>query len=140
MHRPPAASHSVQRSRWHLTCIVSIILIAMAACTGFWQSTVDFSFKCTVFAFLVLSGAWAAKDWFYAERGLLRWDGQQWLWSGFGDVPVQRLFVVLDFQRLILVKVEADHAGSSWMWLETPHRNRQWLALRRAIVGTVAHP
>lgn len=137
MHRPPAASHSVQRSRWHGVGIVSICLIAVGAVAGFWQSAADIFPKCTVLACLVLSGAWAAKDWVYAEQGLLRWDGQQWLWSGFGDVPVQKLFVVLDFQRLILVKLHADHLGVRWLWLEAPRRNRQWLAMRRAVVGTV---
>jgi toxin CptA len=139
MHRPPAASHTVQRSRWHLVCIVSTWLIAAAACAGHWQSAAGPGSKIALLASLSLLGLWAGKDWFDTEQGRLRWDGQQWLWSGFGDVPVQQLFVVLDFQRLILVKLQANHVGARWIWLEAPKRSRQWLAMRRAIVGTVAH-
>jgi hypothetical protein len=138
MHQPPAASYGVQRSRWHLICIVVIWLVGAAACAEFWQSTADISLKSTVLGLLVLSLAWAVKDWFYTERGLLRWDGQQWFWSGFGDFPVQRLHIVLDFQNLILVELRADSWGVRWLWLEAPGQNRQWLALRRAMVGTVA--
>jgi hypothetical protein len=138
MHQPPAASYGVQRSRWHLICIVVIWLVGAAACAEFWQSTADISLKSTVLGLLVFSLAWAVKDWFYTERGLLRWDGQQWFWSGFGDFPVQRLHIVLDFQSLILVELRADSWGVRWLWLEAPGRNRQWLALRRAMVGTVA--
>ncbi|MEY4345621.1 MAG: hypothetical protein RL032_1453 [Pseudomonadota bacterium] len=138
MHQPPAASYGVQRSRWHLICIVVIWLVGAAACAEFWQSTADISLKSTVLGLLVLSLAWAVKDWFYTERGLLRWDGQQWFWSGFGDFPVQRLHIVLDFQSLILVELRADSWGVRWLWLEAPGQNRQWLALRRAMVGTVA--
>jgi hypothetical protein len=128
----------VQRSRWHLVCIASTWLIAAAACAGHWQSAAGLAPKIVVLISLSLFGLGAGKAWFDTEPGRLRWDGQQWLWSGFGDVPVQQLFVVLDFQKLILVKLQANHAGPRWIWLEAPKRDRQWLAMRRAIVGTVA--
>jgi hypothetical protein len=94
--------------------------------------------KIAVMVSLTLFGLLAVKDWFYTEQGRLRWDGQQWLWSGFGDVPVQQLSVLLDFQRLILLKLQANPGDVRWIWLEAPKRGRQWLAIRRAIVGTVA--
>ena len=137
MHRPPAASHSVPRSRWHLVCIVSIWMMAAVASAGHWQSAAGLESKIAVLLVLSIFGLWALKDWFYTQQGRLRWDGQQWLWSGFGDVPVQKLFVVLDFQRLILVKLQANPLGARWIWLDAPKRDRQWLAMRRAIVGTV---
>jgi hypothetical protein len=111
--------------------------MAAVASAGHWQSAAGLESKIAVLLVLSIFGLWALKDWFYIPQGRLRWDGQQWLWSGFGDVPVQKLFVVLDFQRLILVKLQANPLGARWIWLDAPKRDRQWLAMRRAIVGTV---
>lgn len=137
MHQPPAVSHNVQRSRWHLIGILVIWFVALAASAALWQSSADTPLKSSVLASAVSLGVWAVKDWFQSERGSLRWDGQQWLWSGFGDFPVQHLFVVLDFQRLILVKLRTSSLGVRWIWLEASVSNRQWLAMRRALFATV---
>ena len=143
MHQPPAASYSVIRSRWYFFCIVLIWLIACFACVGLWLSAANRVAKIGAFVCLGVFGAWAAKEWLSTEQGLLRWDGQQWLWDGFGDTPVQQLSLVLDFQILMLLKLRANHNDVCWLWLEAPTKrpkDRQWLAVRRAIVGAVGQP
>jgi hypothetical protein len=65
----------------------------------------------------------------------LRWDGQAWLWTGFGDVAVDHSALVLDLQQLVLLKLHSAEGAVAWLWLQGASGNRQWLALRRAIVA-----
>ena len=119
--------------------MVLICCVACVALIGIWQSAAVETAKWLTLVALVASSGWALADWYFTESGRLQWDGQQWLWSGFGDTPVQRLALALDFQSLVLVRLHAEGFAVRWLWLEGRRRNRQWLALRRAIVGTVGH-
>jgi hypothetical protein len=140
MHRPPAVSFQVGRSRWHARVLSAGVLLAAASlCALAWGSAAEFpAWAAGVQALLVLgtaaSAAWA---WRRSPVGALRWDGEHWLWGASEDTPpVSGLRMVFDFQRLVLVSVQCTGASPLFLWLEPvrgvpPH---VWLALRRALV------
>jgi len=85
---------------------------------------------------LLAVGAFASYVWKESPTGTLRWDGQQWLWSGFDAHRPCRLALLLDFQRLVVVLVVAgDGRRVTWLWLEAGRDNPAWMPLRRAMVA-----
>jgi toxin CptA len=136
MHRPPAVTHSVDRSRWHLRLVLSILVLGALVCALLFDTLPGPMERLLCLLVPGVAMCIALSDWLRAAKGLLQWDGLQWLWSGFGDRPVRSLTLILDFQRVMLVKVRAEDGGSAWLWLETADMNRHWLALRRAIVAS----
>jgi hypothetical protein len=89
---------------------------------------------------LVIAGAIALWGWRKAVTGRLQWDGEHWLWTEFGDAAIQRMSIVLDFQRLLLLRVESEGGAVQWLWLESKASDRSWRALRRAVIGIGASP
>jgi hypothetical protein len=71
--------------------------------------------------------------WRRSQVGLLQWDGSQWLWPDFGDVPVQSVNLCLDFQFLMLLELKSDAGKTTRLFLEERFDHARWLALRRAI-------
>ena len=136
MHRAPAVSFSVGRSRWHLGCIVASSVLALAVSLGIvWnQSTLDWR-SFVVLGLTLASSAAALYVWWRSPVGRLRWDGNRWLWSGFIDAQECHLSLRLDFQHVMVVVLRRDGQRSIWLWLQPrPDTPTQWLPLRRAIV------
>lgn len=69
-----------------------------------------------------------------AREGVLRWNGQAFLWSDASRVVPVRLALHLDFQRIILVSLRYNSERRIWIWLQVGSTFDQWLMLRRAIV------
>lgn len=143
MHRPPAVSFPVGRSRWHATVLFACVLLAWLSLFSLAR-TVGTEFPAWALAaqvlLILLTGLGAAMAWRRSPVGTLRWDGEQWLWVASQDHPVAGLRMVFDFQRLVLVSVRRVGQSRLWLWLEpgngTPHG---WLALRRALVHSTVH-
>jgi toxin CptA len=136
MHRPPAVTHRVARSRWHLRLVLAIALLGTATCALLQTHLSSPVARLACLAIPAAALCLAYWDWKQAAVGLLQWDGQQWLWTGFGDQPVHSVRLTLDFQRLMLIKVVAEGGSGAWLWLEAPSMDRHWLALRRALFAS----
>lgn len=144
MHRPPAVSFQVGRSRWHARVVLAGVLLALASlCAMAWAASVEFSaWALRVQAILLLltaaSAAWA---WHRSPAGILRWDGEHWLWVTSQDTPVSRVRIVLDFQRVVLVSLQGTGRYSLFVWLEQAPGGppKTWHALRRALVHSTVH-
>lgn len=136
MHQPPAVSHLVLRSRWHLRVIATLSALGLVTALGF---------------FLSQSGSWAAVllvlvslftpipallAWRKAPTGLLQWDGQYWYWAGFGEAQACQLSPVFDLQSVMLVCVRDEGGAKVWLWLEAVASGGKWMALRRAVFGS----
>lgn len=141
MHRAPAVSFPVVRSRVHLRCIVVLQLLACSGLAlwvvhdGTWLWRHSVLLVCIGFA-----GGVAVRDWARTPDGLLCWDGGQWLWrTAQSDQPcvVQRL---LDLQSAVVVRVTSPEGMDAHRWLDAASAPTQWLALRRAIVSGALHP
>ena len=139
MHRAPAVNFSVKRSRWQAWLIVCASLLALLALVTFaWTQTVlDLRAGGLALAVLAASGV-ALVGWKNSPQGSLRWDGEHWRWSGFGDSPECRLDVLMDFQSVVVVHVTTEGRAPISLWLEATPGDTSWKPLRRAIVSSQA--
>lgn len=145
MHRPPAVSFQVGRSRWHARILsAGVLLAAVSLCALVWSAAAEFpAWAVWGQAFLILlTAASAAWSWHRSPVGTLRWDGEHWLWGmSQAASPVSGLRMVFDFQRLVLVALRRTGPYPLFLWLEprggTPPQT--WLALRRALVHSTVH-
>jgi hypothetical protein len=138
MHRAPAVSFSVGRSRWHLGCVVGLsaasfgiaLVFSLHQSFGDWRAT-------AVFAAALLAPALAIRGWQKSPMGQLRWDGAHWHWSGFAATQTCHLSLLVDFQRVLLVRLSCADQPPVWLWLEATRDTMHWLPLRRAIVSSL---
>lgn len=73
-------------------------------------------------------------DWRRAPEGQIRWDGQTWAWSGSSGVTQAAVPVVtVDFQFLMLLRLDRRPEGRCWCWVGRAQDPGSWLALRRAL-------
>ena len=87
-------------------------------------------------AAIVCAGSAAFHGWNTAPVGQLAWDGQVWRWEGPGyqaGVAEYDLSVALDFQNLILLRIENQAHAKLWLWAERRAFPARWLDLRRAV-------
>ena len=141
MHRAPAVSLSTARSRWHLRFIVALFVSEVVTLVAYSlaqpQSEVQFvAVACTVLLFPLV----ALIGWYQSVPGYLRWNGQHWRWSGFGDQALCGLSLRLDWQRGVLVSLRCKGQRSVWLWLDACEDTYQWNAFRRALVSSQVAP
>lgn len=136
MHRAPAVSCLVTRSRWHLRVVIFLWLLGLSMSLALVHGQSSWVLKAFVFAALLGAGLLSWRGWQRSPAGCLRWDGQRWQWSGLKDSGQCHLDVLLDFQSVLLVRLRGDASPPVWLWLEQPEpAGVQWRALRRALVG-----
>jgi toxin CptA len=87
-----------------------------------------------------LAGCVAAGGWYAAPVGNLAWDGQVWRWQSeaysTGESTLE-LVAVLDFQRVLWLRLENSAGASLWLWAEKSALPHRWMDLRRAAVSSV---
>jgi toxin CptA len=136
MHLPPAAAWTAGATRWQRGVVAILALLGLliaysfGAKQGWAASTAWLSLilvACTVFSTLGLR---------QPVTGQLRWDGEQWHWSGLAEHTVTKIRCVLDLQRLLLLQVHCDQGASLWLWMECSTRDAAWMAFRRALVSS----
>jgi hypothetical protein len=137
MHLPPAVSYEVVRSKWHLFIGGALITLAVAGTACFWvQQVVSLGSTCLA-CIVVVSATASFLAWCRTPVGLQQWDGAQWLWPEFGDVPVQSVNLFLDLQVSVLFELKSVTGKTTRLFLEQRFKFANWLALRRAIVVQV---
>ena len=138
MHRAPAVSFSVGRSRWHLGCVVGLgaASLGIALVFALNQSFGDGRAAAVLGAALV-APVLALWGWQKSPSGQLRWDGDYWHWSGFAATQSCHLSLLVDFQRVLLVRLSHADQPPVWLWLESAPGNIHWMPLRRAIVSSL---
>jgi len=135
MHRAPAVSFPVTRSRWHVRAIVLLSLLALASTLAFAHGQSLYTVRTLILACAtVVVGLLAVQAWRKSPAGCLRWDGAQWHWSGFAAAQACRLHLQMDFQRVLLVCVSAHAQRPIYLWLEAAADSAAWNAVRRAVV------
>lgn len=85
---------------------------------------------------VAVGGGAAYRGWKNAPVGQLSWDGQCWRWEGTGylaGAAEQKLAVVVDFQNLLLLRLENPAHAHLWLWAERHMLPERWLDLRRAV-------
>ena len=69
---------------------------------------------------------------------VLRWDGQNWLWSRQKDEGVCSVQSVIDFQVWMLLRLQTSEGASEWIWLQRKDHVHSWEPLRRALIFDAA--
>lgn len=85
---------------------------------------------------MALAGLAAIIGWKNSPVGQLAWDGQLWRWEGPGyqvGATEQKLSVVVDFQNLLLLRLENPAHAHLWLWAERKVLPERWLDFRRAV-------
>ena len=122
------------KSRGHLNCIV--FLSALGSILAFRFSVDSLVLGSGVGVGTLLCALIGLHGWRKSLGGHLSWQGQQWHWSEWGDMPVTSLAVLLDFQGLTLIVVRNSAAQQMWLWLEPLPGDSNWIKLRRALMLT----
>ena len=89
-------------------------------------------------AFVIILGAGVAahRSWKNVPQGKLAWDGGIWCWESPSyqtGIAEQKLSVIVDFQHLLLLRIENQASASVWLWAEQKAMPERWLDLRRAL-------
>ncbi|MES2581281.1 MAG: hypothetical protein V4627_01070 [Pseudomonadota bacterium] len=116
---------------------VNLLAVATLAVFAWERPVLDMRTGALALVSLIASGT-AFLGWMRSPQGDLRWDGQQWLWSGFAETAPCRLALVLDFQRVMVVKITTGAHVPEFLWLEANPGDTSWRPLRRAIVSSQA--
>ena len=136
MHSAPAVSFPVGRSRFQggllgvliVSGALTVVAWSLQADALGWRHGLAASVCLAVSALAVWHGGWRS------PKGHLAWDGAAWYWAVDAQSVVVVPEVVVDFQRVVLVRLR-DPAGGfvTWVWLDHALNPRRWAALRRAI-------
>lgn len=139
MHQAPSVRFSVGRSGWHLGAIVALSMLAgVATCAFAWaQPSTDFR-EALVCVVAGVGSLLALRNWQQSPAGNLAWDGQSWHWVDAAGSHGCQLSLLMDWQRVMLVRLEVEALGSLWVWLQPMSRLQpDWLPLRRAVIGSL---
>ena len=136
MHRPPAVAWDLSPTQWQMRVLAALTLLAMLVWVGFIAEQ-GWGLSSFIVLVALLVGVWlVAMARRKALRGQLRWDGEQWYWTGLQDRAVRAMACILDLQVVMLLQITFDQGKSHWIWLESGYKPAQWKALRRAIVAS----
>ncbi|WP_367849003.1 hypothetical protein [Rhodoferax sp. WC2427] len=134
MHNAPPVSYPVGRSRFQAGLQGALWLLGAATVAG-WSWQVDaLGWRQGVAALTVLSaGLLAVVAWWTTPVAALRWDGQQWFWSGNSTSFTVHVSVHLDLQHHLLLRLRPDTGRPLWCWAERASQPLYWRSLRRAV-------
>ena len=134
MHKPPAVSYPVGRSRWQLILILSFLTLASLAMLALVQGIESASLQVFLLVVVVSIAAISLTSWRFSEIGILQWTGRSWHFSRWPDGIALNLGWVLDMQFFMLVNVTTRDGKRAWLWIESRQSVPKWLAVRRAVV------
>ena len=137
MHNAPSVVYPLGRSRFQ-GGVLAALWLAGVLVTLLWALTaprLDWRLGVAMAA-LMVAGAAAWSGWRRAAGGQLHWDGQLWYWESQGyqsGTPVRALSVALDFQRVLLLRLENHDHVTLWLWAHRASMPERWMDLRRAV-------
>lgn len=137
MHNAPPVVYPLGRSSFQARLLMGVWLagVAVSVLCAFLAPALGWRLWLMAFAVLAVGGA-AAWDWKKSPLGQLHWDARGWHWESLAyqsGTPVGRLSVVLDFQRVLLLRLENQDHARLWLWAERKALPERWLDLRRAV-------
>lgn len=119
---------------WVLSGFWAVAVLLIAA----WVLASQFTGwrQLTGIAAVICVGLAACQGWKNAPVGQLNWDGQVWHWEGPGyqsGMAEYELSAALDFQNVMLLRIENQAHAKLWLWAERRAFPARWLDLRRAV-------
>ncbi|WP_431097811.1 hypothetical protein [Polaromonas aquatica] len=137
-HNAPPVIYPLERSRFLGIVILGIWLSGLLL-TAFWCfsgiHSLDWRVGLAV-ASVLGAGVAARIGWQSSPIGQLAWSGETWRWESPGyqaGVAEYELSVVIDFQHVLLLRLENQTHKRLWMWVARSAMPERWLDLRRAV-------
>jgi toxin CptA len=136
-HNAPSVTYPLGRSHWQ-AWVLSVFWLLAVVLVGAWvmvSQHVGWR-QLTGLAALIGVGLIALHGWKNSAVGQLAWDGQVWRWEGPGyqaGVAEYELLAALDFQSVMLLRLENQAHAKLWLWAEQRAFPARWLDLRRAV-------
>jgi toxin CptA len=136
-HNAPSVTYPLGRSHWQALVLLAFWLAALLL-VGVWTlASQELGWRQAAGGISLVGAGWAARHgWKNAAVGQLTWDGQVWRWEGPGyqaGVAEYALLVALDFQKVMLLRLENQAHAKLWLWAERGALPERWLDLRRAV-------
>ena len=121
-----------------MTVLLVLSLAGLFAC-GALQISADLIYP----SLLLLGSMGLAIFWLLRPRTsthslVLRWDGQNWLWSRQNHDGVCAVHCVMDLQVWMLLRLQTSEGASEWIWLQRKDHVHSWEPLRRALIFDAA--
>ena len=143
-HNAPSVTYPLGRSHWQAFLLSAFWLVAFLL-AGVWTlGSQQLGWRQAAGFITVMGAGWAARyGWKNAPVGQLAWDRQVWRWEGPGyqaGVAEYELSVALDFQNVMLLRVENQAHAKLWLWAERRAFPERWLDLRRAVYSPHRSP
>lgn len=137
LHNAPPVVYPLGRSRFQGLVLLGLWLAAGLLVMLWWLAAPKLDWRFALAAVVLLGAGWAARTgWENSPAGQLAWDGQVWHWESQGyqaGTAVLELSVLLDFQRILLLRLENQAHARLWLWAERASMPDRWLDLRRAV-------
>jgi hypothetical protein len=137
MHNAPPVVYPLGRSRFQGRALLLLWLVGLGVTALWWVTGARPGWRLALGAVAVLvSGAAALRAWKHCPVGQLHWDGQVWRWESQGyqaGTLVRHLSVALDFQHVLLLRLENHDGATLWLWAQRASMPERWLELRRAV-------
>jgi hypothetical protein len=136
MHRAPAVTFLVTRSRWHARIAAFLWILGSVTVVAITRvQPLSGTITAISFLGLLVCGLWTLHGWTVSPTGKLSWDSQGWHWAGFAPDASCRVNLHLDMQWLLLLRLQDETGHTVWLWFEERARGAHWVALRRALVA-----
>lgn len=139
-HHAPSIVYPLRQSAFQ-ACLLLGLWLAGALSILLWLyggPRLDWHLLLALIA-MVFAGLLAYIGWKNAPVGQLAWDGQFWRWEGHGyylGATEQKLTVIVDFQKYLLLRLENPAHARLWLWAEREVLPERWLDLRRAVYSS----
>ena len=139
MHSAPPVTYPLGRSHLQAWVLLGLWLAGavLLLAWGLFAPGLDWRLGVTLLA-LLMAGLVAWRGWTKTPAGQLRWDGQVWSWESARAVSpslVRELSVALDFQHIMLLRLQTSDQALLWLWAQRRSMPERWLDLRRAAHG-----
>ena len=137
-------TYPLERSHWQ-AFILSVVWGAALLLVGVWILVSQHTGWRQIIGFITVIGAGLAAWYSYKTTavGQLTWDGQVWYWQGSGHAlgaAEYELSVALDFQNVMLLRLENRAHAKLWLWAERRTFPSRWLDFRRAVYSPRRSP
>lgn len=134
MHNAPPVNYPVGRSRFQIGAQSALWLLG-AATVAVWCWQVNaLGWRQGLAVLTVLAaGLLLVYRWHKTPEAVLRWDGQQWFWTGGSVTIAVYVSAHLDLQHHLLLCMRPQVGKPLWCWAERATQPALWRSLRRAV-------
>lgn len=134
MHSAPAVSYPVGRSHLQGGLLFGTGLTGLLAGCLWCAAPGPLGWRQGLYMLALLTAVLvAARAWRHSSQGVLRWDGQFWVWSTEGAAVRGLIAVHLDIHLCLLLSLQTEAGTRLFLWPERRAEPASWHALRCAV-------